>query len=657
VARLLLLLALVLLAPVSGVASARFFELTGPAARERLSHGEGTIRAEAARTLGYHGEHRAAVDALVAALPGERDAVVRREIVLALARRGDRAAVPVLIDALAAAGTPNQVVVAHALASFPGEPSIVALTEGLEQDHVRSAARRSLVTIGPPAVPNLLLAARGRPGSVAAVLTLGEIGDQRALPTLVDLLAAEAVPMRVAAIDAIARMRAERGGPFVAPLTGDDEKDVVLAAVRALGVVGGPPHAGLLEERLDADDPVLRREALRALVSLAPGRAIPYLERYAAEGDPSIGPLAVELVQVLRIPEAAALLHGLLREGTRSQEAASALAELESGAGLAVLVHVAEEDPSAPGVMRAIAVCLRRYADVAPTDDARAARAILGEGEGARALLLRAVARDRSAHDEIIAWLSSDDAEKRAVAALSAEVHPDSSLVEPLISALASEEDPEAYRRIAGALSSLDVAVDAPALLIARFDDLQVGPEAMLLAAVAYEDANRWTQRRLGAAFRRALRAADVRLRTGAAWALARTGDRAAHRPLAVALDDAAPEVRHAAARALSALSAARASRAIDRRLRVEEDEVVAQALRDALSTRRPFPARGLSGDQVLRVRIVVGAGVVDSRIPVDVVLPDGRFLRMRTLASGELLLVDLPSGSADVRVRVGGST
>ncbi len=123
-----------------------------------------------------------------------------------------------------------------------------------------------------------------------------------------------------------------------------------------------------------------------------------------------------------------------------------------------------------------------------------------------------------------------------------------------------------------------------------------------------------------------------------------------------MALDDPAPEVRHAAARALSALGSDLSRAAIGRRLRVEEDEIVAQALRDARAGGRPFPARGLVGDQVLRVRVVTGSGVADSRIPVDVVLPDGRFLRMRTLSSGELLIVDLPSGSADVRVRVGGS-
>jgi hypothetical protein len=464
--------------------------------------------------------------------------------------------------------------------------------------------------------------------------------------------------MRVAAFDAIAHMRAEAGGPFVAAHVDDGERDVSLAAVRALGIVGGPPHVAILESKLAQEDPVIRRAALVALVSLSPTAAIPHLERYAAEGDPAIGPLAVDLVLELRVSAAAALLHGLLREGSRAQEAASALAELEGGSGLAVLVHVAEEGPAAPFVTRALAVALRHHGSIVEGSVADAARAILAEGEGARGLLLRAIARDASARGDILARLASDDPEARALAALSAEVDPHSSFVEPLLAALAEERDAEAYRRMASALGVLEVSVPAPGLLIARFDDLPTGPEAMALAAVAFVDADRWTQRRLGAAFRRGLRATDTRLRTGAAWALARSGDRGAYRPLSIALDDPAPEVRHAAARALAALSVTALSRpALERRLRVEEDERVRDALRDAVTLGRPFPAAGLRGDQVLRVRIIPSAGDGASRIPVDVVLPDGRYLRTRTLSSGEILLVDLPSGSADVRVRVGGST
>ncbi len=639
------------------VARADLPALTGPTARQDLSDSDSAVRREAARTLGYFGEHRAAVEALIGAFPGERDTVVRREIVLALARRGDPRAIPVLAEALSTPGAPNRAVVAHVLSSFPHDASIEALVEALATNDTREAARAALVSIGPRAVPALLLAAAQREPSLPAVEALGEIGDQRALPLLIDFTRSDAATLRAAAVRAIAAMRAERGGPAVAALVDDGETDVRLAAVLALGVVGGPPHVEKLKAKLAGDDLSMKRAALRALSELSPDDAIPYLERFARLGDPVMGPLAIELVLGLRVPSAAPLLHGLLREGSRAQEAASGLAELESGSGLAVLVHVASEDESTPGVTRALSVCLRHYADVADRDLVARAREILSHGSGARALLLRAIARDDSVTSAVSRWLIEGDPEQRAVAALAAEVDPREDYVDPLLAAVHEEHDAEAYRRMASALVAQRISVAAPVLLIARFDDPAVGAEAMALAAEAYPRAERWDQRRLGAAFRRVLRAPDVRLRAGAAWALAKAGDRDAHRPLSEALDDPAPEVRHAAARALSALGASVARGAIERRLRVEEDAVVSQALRDAATMARPFPARGLSGDQVLRVRIVRGAAISDSRIPVDVVLPDGRFSRMRTLSSGELLIVDLPSGSADVRVRVGGSS
>ncbi|MBW2460818.1 MAG: HEAT repeat domain-containing protein [Deltaproteobacteria bacterium] len=642
---------------------------TGPRARAGLDDGDASVRAAAARTLGYYGAPRAAVDALVAALPTERDVVVRRSMISALARRGEPSAVPALIEALAAAGTSNRALAAHALGSFPTEATVRALTEALEDEEVEGAARRSLVRLGPRAVPHLILEVRERPASRAAVVVLGEVRDQRAVPALVGLLSDERVSVRVATLTALTTMGAERAGPSIVGLLDDESLEVRLAAITALGVLGGPPHVDLLaaliaqdgQDGQDGQDVVLvQRAALQALVTLSPDRAVAHLERLAADGNPELGPLAVDLVLGLRTAGAAPLLHGLLTEGSRSEEAASALAELEGGAGLAVLVHAAHGQPPESGVLRAVAVCLRRYARTVEDHVASAGYRALAARGGNRALLLRAIAHDDSVHELLVPRLGSDVPGDRAVAALAAEVHPSPALAEALMAALADEEDAEAFRRIAGALLMHGASVDRLdrlgqlGRLTLRFEDTDVAPEAMLLAADAYGDADRWTQRRLGRALRRALRSPDPRVRTGAAWALARAGDTGARRALAAALDDPAQEVRHGAARALSSLGAGNVAAAVMRRYRVEEDEHVAQALLDVVRTRRAFPAHGLLGDQVLRIRIVPSGGIMSGGIPVDVVLPDGRYLRMRTLSTGELLLVDLPAGTADVRVRVG---
>ncbi|MFW6050583.1 MAG: HEAT repeat domain-containing protein, partial [Myxococcota bacterium] len=131
--------------------------------------------------------------------------------------------------------------------------------------------------------------------------------------------------------------------------------------------------------------------------------------------------------------------------------------------------------------------------------------------------------------------------------------------------------------------------------------------------------------------------------------------DRPAWRALAERLDDPAPEVRRAAARALEVLSEPASRAALATRWRVEDDPWVRGALRDASRATRDAPAPGgfaLRGDQVLRMR--VAAAEAHHRMRVDVVLPDGRWLRLRTLPSGELLWPGLPAGKADVRVRLG---
>jgi HEAT repeat protein len=269
-------------------------------------------------------------------------------------------------------------------------------------------------------------------------------------------------------------------------------------------------------------------------------------------------------------------------------------------------------------------------------------------------LLLRAVARDGAVRPALERALSSDDAAARALAAQGLEAVGDAGAVRALTAALEHETDDETFRRSTSALASLG-GTHPVRPLVARFADEEVAPEAMLLAASELESESRSTRRRVGAALRRALHASEPRVRVGAAWALAVSGDRSAFRALGVALDDREPEVRHAVARALAILREPLARPLLEARARIEEDPIVREALVDALELDRRFPAAGLRGNETLRVRIRTTSGRAHGPVPVDVVLPDGRYLRLRTLASGELILVDLPLGTADVRARVEG--
>jgi hypothetical protein len=117
-------------------------------------------------------------------------------------------------------------------------------------------------------------------------------------------------------------------------------------------------------------------------------------------------------------------------------------------------------------------------------------------------------------------------------------------------------------------------------------------------------------------------------------------------------LEDHAPEVRVAAAWAGFLLGTGHAHRALELHTRTERDPVVSSALRRALST----PRRSLSeaigrGREALIARLRSDSPQLI--VPVDIVLTDGRWIRMTTLPTGEIILVDLPSGIADVRVQL----
>jgi hypothetical protein len=112
------------------------------------------------------------------------------------------------------------------------------------------------------------------------------------------------------------------------------------------------------------------------------------------------------------------------------------------------------------------------------------------------------------------------------------------------------------------------------------------------------------------------------------------------------------PLVALAAARALAALPApASLAPELAAEARACPDLRVRAALLDALAAAQQGRARPLEvrGDAVLHVRLVLAGGAREAGIGVDVRLADGRILRRRTLPSGELFVLDLPAGVADV--------
>jgi len=633
--------------------------LTGPREAHRLGSQDVATRLRAAHRLGTHGDAGTAIRALTEALRTERDAGVQRQIVESLTRRGDPSAVPALVAALISGSAVDRAGLTRALASFESDAAIAALVEALARDDVRAAAIEGLVRMGPAAVPHLVRAARHMASPVAALGALGAIGDMRATAVLVAYLGHEREEVRAAAADALGELRDAAAANPLATLLDDPSPAVVRAALVALGYCGQPAHARLLTPFIADGTPVQRRAALRSLAQIDPAAAVPIMEHAVSAGDPVLAHASVEQALVTTHPGVMALLFGLVEEGTRAREAASALAELEGGAGLDVLERVAiAGGPHAADAALALALGVREWGD--HVDDARLRRVwrlLTGPAPGGdthRRLLLRAIARDPWVETWLVRALGSPSPARRAIAAMGIEMlgHLEDSA--PLLRTVEGETDPEAFRRAASAARVLRVEV-ALATLWGRMEDPETAPEAMALAATVSASAPARDRRRLGVLLRRGLRAADPRVRAGSAGALALADDRDAWRALAAAVEDPVPEVRRSAARALSVLGVPAAGPALAARSRMEADPVVTDALRDAIDApdSRPRDPLAPEGESVLRVRIVAAGEEGQAGVPVDVLLPDGRWERMRTLATGELFVVSLPAGTADVRVRI----
>lgn len=632
--------------------------LSGPGDARALRSPSREGRLQAARDLGRHGDARHAVAALIDALPGEHDPAVRRAIVRSLARRGDPKAVPALIRALAAAEPADATAVADALAAFGTGSATRALVDALDAPPLRPAAVAALRRVGVGAVPYLIRALRSADARQAAMGLLGAAGDPTAVPALASLVAHGRPEVRGAAIAALAAIGDARAAPIVAAHVSDASPEVSLAALRALGSLGGPAQVSLLARRAGAKQPLPQREAaLQSLARVDPRRAVPLLGA-ALAADPPLARAARAIAIDLAHPAMVPLLARLLAHGDAA--AADALAVVDGGRGLGALVRAARHpgDPKvAPAVDRSIAVAIHRWGGV-PGVPVAAARAVLRQrtGDDARGWALRALAGMTEVAAPARAALGSRAAATRLAGARALELLGRSADAGAIGEALRAERDPDVFRALARA--GLALGTRSPIGGLWRWiERAGTAPEAMVLAARSLPGASYRTRERLRETLRARLRAADPRVRAGAAWALAESGDTEAWRALAERLDDSVAEVRLSAARALGVLAAPASLDALAARARVENDPRVRTALSDAIRACRgasagPPRSFAVAGDEIFRMRVAVAE--VHRTLLVDVVLPDGRWLRMRTLPTGELFLTGLPAGTADVRVRVG---
>ena len=606
-----------------------------------------------ARALGRHGPQRDAVAALIAGLEQDPPPVLRDELLIALARRAaPEASEP--LRALLARKERSPGSLALALGSANDAPTRAALVQALPSEASAKVAEEALLRIGAAAVPQLVAALDSPERALSAARVLAALGARGAAARipLERALNAAAPELRAAAAAAIGAIAAHASAPALAARLRDDPA-VVEAALGALAKVASEEQGALLERTLAAASAERRPLVLRALAQASPRRAAPALANALRASD------AAERVAALDVllgeqPDASwiALLVAQLN-GEHPAAAASALARIADGAGVPALLRAARSTSAGArtagteALARALAIGVRRFGDALDGDVHDGALALLrGLPKGERRLLLRALARDEAVREEIAAALRAREAELRASAAAAARMLGDEALAAPVRSALLRERDPEAVRRLCEAAQALGAELSWRELE-PWLEHSETAPEAAALAAARLRGE---PPRELRVALRRLLdpgRAARVRV--GAALALGALREASAWPALVAALDDPAARVRLAAVHALARIAGAQAERALREHARIERDPSVREPALAALAHDEgdDEESRGL----VLEARVRTDAGALRERPLLDVLLADGRWLRMRTLPGGELLLEDLAAGHADLRV------
>ena len=108
-------------------------------------------------------------------------------------------------------------------------------------------------------------------------MVLGQLGDRRATPLLLDGLNDRDVDNRIYALMSLGQLRDPAAIPRIAQIVSDDDKDVRATAYYTLGEIGSASAAPVLVKGLEDQAPDVRWNAGIALARLGDPRALPTL--------------------------------------------------------------------------------------------------------------------------------------------------------------------------------------------------------------------------------------------------------------------------------------------------------------------------------------------------------------------------------------------
>jgi HEAT repeat protein len=494
----------------------------------------------------------------------------------------------------------------------PAVPS--ALVRLLGAEDARHDVVEAFVRVGSSAVPLLIeqLGAIDRDTRRAAIVTLGRIGDRRAVEPLIGLLGQGSSDLSVAAASALARLGDPRAFEPLLALLGDEDVAVRQAVVGALNSIGHADMASRICAMLSEPDALVRESAVKIAGYFGYPECADGVVARCTDGDEAVRAAAIEhlpyfddgragqiFASVLEndtprvraaaakalgaVPEAPALL--LLRKAAGDADgwvryfAASSMGQQGDGSALDVLSLLATTD-TAPHVRIAAIDAIGRIGG----DGALAILSPLIPDEteiGMAAIRASGAIRSEDAVSALREALRSRDAARRAAAVDAIAACSGAEAIELLQWTASSDVDGNVAQAAlnglgtianrntpasAGAVASLVALLSDPAR---RSDVIEVAgrlaPSAIpvLAESLATDDppVRRGVVEALGrlshtvasAYLQRALSDADDAVRREAVRALSRLGTRGLTRRFAAMSEtDFSPAVRQAAAAALS---------------------------------------------------------------------------------------------------------
>lgn len=242
------------------------------------------LRLGALRTVGSKDEYLGEVTRLLA----DPDREIRYYAALALVRRRDPAAIPVLVELLPAMPREERLEIIQSLGCYPGKHGLAELSELYRS---RSWERRYVVAeaiVRRYDVDSLLPLLRDSVASIRekALFSLGHSKDERAVEPVRKLVADPIPEVRRSAMHAMAQLKDVGGLDIVLARLNDPDRDVRWVAASVLGSLGDPRAVPALIRVVESRDDYTCGQAAVSLGQIGDRRATPVLLSLLEDPDP-----------------------------------------------------------------------------------------------------------------------------------------------------------------------------------------------------------------------------------------------------------------------------------------------------------------------------------------------------------------------------------